>query len=118
MRGGQRGSAGVLAVLATAVVLAATVGAFGWGAAVESRQRAEATADSAALAASQNALRGGNGCAVAQRLALVMAATVVSCAVDPSGAAAVTVIVDLRLRWLRALGMPPARARAWAGVPP
>ena len=118
MSGGQRGSAGVLAVLGCAVVVAATVGVLGWGSALESRQRAEAAADSAALAAAQASLAGGDGCAAAHRVARAMAATVQECTVDPSSVAAVTVTVGLRLGWLRALDMPPARARARAGVPP
>jgi secretion/DNA translocation related TadE-like protein len=118
---GDRGSAGLLAVSAAAVVLAATLVALAWGSAVAARHRAARTADLAALAAAQASADGFvDPCAAAVRVAAATAATVRSCGVLRDGS--VLVVVDLPVLagvpgGRLGLGMTPARGRARAGVP-
>jgi len=118
----QRGSAGLLAVAAAAVVLAATLVALAWGSAVTARHRAARTADLAALAAAQAAADGRpDPCAAAGRVAGASSATVASCEVLADGS--VLVVVEVQLLAGGAFGgrldahVPPARGRARAGVP-
>jgi len=113
--GVDRGAGAVLAVCLVAVTLAATAAAFAWVGAVVARQRADAAADLAALAAAAEAMRGGDGCAAAQRVAAAMSARAVSCQVGPDGTADVLTEVDLPSRLLRRLDLPDARGRARAG---
>ena len=118
----QRGSAGLLAVAAAAVVLAATLVALTWGSAVTARHRAARTADLAALAAAQAAADGlPDPCAAASQVAGASRATVASCEVLADGSVLVVVEVPL-LPGASAGGLldprvPPARGRARAGVP-
>lgn len=114
----DRGAGTVLAVCLVAVTLAATVAAFVWVGAVVARQRADAAADLAALAAAAEALRGGDGCAAAQRVAAAMSARAVACQVGPDGAADVLTEVDLPSGFLRRFDLPDARGRARAGPSP
>jgi secretion/DNA translocation related TadE-like protein len=118
----QRGSAGLLAVAAAAVVLAATLVALTWGSAVTARHRAARTADLAALAAAQTAAAGlPDPCAAASQVAGASRATVASCEVLADGS--VLVVVEVPLLAGAASGAPlganmsPARGRARAGVP-
>jgi secretion/DNA translocation related TadE-like protein len=118
----QRGSAGLLAVAAAAVVLAAILVSLTWGSAVTARHRAARTADLAALAAAQAAADGlPDPCATAGRVAGANSATVVSCEVLAD--ASVLVVVEVPLlagaasRGLLDAHVSPARGRARAGVP-
>ena len=122
--GHDRGSAGLLAVAAAAVVLAATVVALTWGSAVTARHRAARTADLAALAAAQAAAAGlPDPCAAAGRVAAASRATVASCAVLTDGSVLVVVEVPLLAstatapRGLLDAHVSPARGRARAGAP-
>ena len=116
----QRGSAGLLAVAAAAVVLAATLVALTWGSAVTARHRAARTADLAALAAARAAADGlPDPCAAASNVAGANRATVASCEVLADGS--VLVVVEVPLLAGTSSGGPltvhmsPARGRARAG---
>jgi len=120
----DRGSAGLLAVAAAAVVLAATVVALTWGSAVTARHRAARTADLAALAAARAAAAGRpDPCAAAGRVAAASRATVASCAVLTDGSVLVVVEVPVLAspatspRGLLERHLSPARGRARAGAP-
>jgi secretion/DNA translocation related TadE-like protein len=118
----QRGSAGLLAVAAAAVVLAATLVALTWGSAVTARHRAARTADLAALAAAQAAADGlPDPCAAASRVAGASSATLASCQLLADGSVLVVVEVPLLAGaasgGLLDLRGSPARGRARAGVP-
>ena len=113
---GDRGSAtvwvlalsGVLAVLATAVVLV--------GGATVARHRANTAADLAALAAAGRAVLDQPGaCELAAEVAGANAATLDSCSVDASSVVEVRVKVPVRLG---RLGVWSAEARARAGPVP
>lgn len=119
----DRGSAGLLAVAAAAVVLSATLVALTWGSAVTARHRAARTADLAALAAAQAAVAGlPDPCAAADRVAAASRAAVVSCELLADGSVLVVVEVPMlastatSARPLDAR-VPPARGRARAGAP-
>lgn len=114
---GDHGQAGLWSVWASAVVLAVVMAVLGWSAAVVARQRAESAADLAALAAASAQVRGQDPCGAAGRVARGQGARLVSCVPEP---AAVSVMVEVAppSTLLRRLDMPPARARARAGVPP
>jgi len=110
------GAGTVLLVAVVAVVLSAATVALGLAAALVTRQRAEAAADLAALAGAQALVRGGDACGTAGRVAAAGRARVVAC--EPVGTT-VHLVVEVRLPGvLGRLDMPPARARARAGVPP
>jgi len=110
------GAGTVLLVAVVAVVLSAATVALGLAAALVTRQRAEAAADLAALAGAQALVRGGDACGTARRVAAAGRARVVVC--EPVGTT-VHLVVEVRLPGvLGRLDMPPARARARAGVPP
>lgn len=119
----DRGSAGLLAVAAAAVVLAATVVALTWGAAVTARHRAARTADLAALAGAQAAADGlPDPCAAAGRVAAASRATVASCQLLADGSVLVVVEVPLLASTATSGGLldahvSPARGRARAGAP-
>lgn len=118
-RPGERGSVGLLAVGAAAVVLAVALGGVVLGGALVARHRAGRTADLAALAAASATLSGaGDGCAAALRVARLAQAELASCAVLADRS--VLVVVAVPLPPVRLLGglldMPPARARARAGA--
>ena len=102
---------------AATVVLAVTVAAVCWGAALTARQRAEAAADFAALAGARAQAQGEEPCAAADLVAVAQDARLVRCVLEPR---AVSVVVEVRVPSpaLRRLDMPPARARARAGVLP
>lgn len=112
----DRGSAGLLMVWAAAVVLAAATAAVVWGGAVVARHRATRTADLAALAAASAAASGGDRpCSAAVRVARPAGADVAACELLPDGS--VLVVVELQVPVaVPGLDMPPARARARAGV--
>jgi secretion/DNA translocation related TadE-like protein len=122
MTSDQRGSAGLLAVAAAAVVLAATVVALTWGSAVTARHRAARTADLAALAAAQAAARGRpDPCTVAGQVAGANSAAVTSCAVLADGSVLVVVEVPVHPSGAAPGGLldshvSPARGRARAGA--
>lgn len=112
----DRGSAGVWTVWAVVLVLSVCLGVLAWAGAVVARQRAENAADLAALAAARSHLGGLDGCVAAARVAAASGARLVACR---PGMSDVTVSVEVPLAVpLRRLDMPPARARARAGVPP
>jgi secretion/DNA translocation related TadE-like protein len=113
---GERGAGSVLLVAVVAVVLSGAAAALGLAGALVTRQRAEAAADLAALAGAQALVRGGDACGTAERVAAAGRARVLVC--DPVGTT-VHLVVEVRLPgFLGPLDMPPARARARAGVPP
>jgi len=114
---GERGLAGLWTVWATTVVLAVALGALAWSAALVAHHRAETAADLTALAAATAQVRGGDPCGVAGRVAEAQGGRLVSCEPQPTS---VSVLVEVATpsRMLRRLDMPPARARARAGVPP
>jgi secretion/DNA translocation related TadE-like protein len=125
MRRPDRGSAGLLAVWAAALVLTVGTAAMVWGTAVAARHRAARTADLAALAAADILVNGGGDpCAAARRVAVATTPTagVPTCSVLGDS---VLVVVELPLSGSNAGGgllarlvadMPPARGRARAGV--
>lgn len=113
----DRGQAGLWSVWATALVLATTIAALTWSAAVEARQRAETAADLAALAGASAQVRGLDPCGPAGRVAHAQGARLVGCAPEPAAVGVVVEVVTLS-SLLQRLDMPPARARARAGVPP
>jgi secretion/DNA translocation related TadE-like protein len=114
--GAERGAGSVLMVAVVAVVLSAAAAALGLAAALVTRQRAEAAADLGALAGAQALLRGDDACGAAGRVAAAGSARVVAC--DAAGTT-VHLLVEVALPGpLGALDVPPARARARAGVPP
>jgi secretion/DNA translocation related TadE-like protein len=99
------------------LVVSACVVVLAWAAAVVSRQRAEAAADLAALAAARTLVAGGVPCSAGHRVADAAGARLVGCT---AAGTAVTVVVEVQLppRAVLGLDLPPARARARAGVPP
>ena len=117
----DHGSAGLLAVWVAVLVLMAGSSATVWGAALAARHRAARTADLAALAAAAAAVRGtADPCTAAGRVTETVRADLATCAVLADG----SVLVVVALRWRPggsgpwgALRLPPARARARAGVP-
>ena len=118
----EQGSAGLLAVAAAAVVLAATLVALTWGSAVTARHRAARTADLAALAAAQAAADGRpDPCAAASQVAGASQATLASC--DALADGSVLVVVEVPLLAGETTGgllgprVSPARGRARAGAP-
>jgi secretion/DNA translocation related TadE-like protein len=114
--GGDPGAGSVLLVAAVAVVLSGATCAMALAGALVSRQRAEAAADLAALAGAQALVRGGDACGTAGRVAAAGRARLVVC--QPVGST-VHLVVEVALPGiLGRLDMPPARARARAGVPP
>jgi secretion/DNA translocation related TadE-like protein len=107
----------VLVVAVVGVLLSAALAVLAVGAALVTRQRAEASADLAALAGARALLRGADPCGAAGRVARAGPARLVGC--RPAGAAVLEVVVEVPLPGaFRRLDMPPARARARAGVPP
>ena len=114
---GDRGHAGLWSVWAAAVLLAVTVAVVSWAGALGARQRAEAAADLAALAGASAQTRGADPCAAADRVARAQQARLVRC-VSEAAAVLVEVEVHLPSATLRWLSVPPARARARAGVVP
>jgi secretion/DNA translocation related TadE-like protein len=102
---------------AVVVVAATCVGVLGWAAAVVARQRAEGAADLAALAAARALVAGDEPCSSGSRVAVASGARLVACT---SSGTAVTIVVEIAVppRALLGLDLPPARARARAGVPP
>ena len=106
----------MLLTAVVAVVLSAATAGLALAGALVTRQRAEAAADLAALAGAQALLRGGDACGTARRVAAAGRASVVAC--QPVGTA-VHLVVEVPLPGvLGRLDVPPARARARAGVPP
>ena len=114
---GDRGQGGLWSVWAATVVLAVTVAAMSWGAALAARQRAGAAADFAALAGARAQARGEEPCAAAVLVAIAQDAHLVRCVLEPT-TVLVVVEVPVPSPALRRLDMPPARARARAGVLP
>jgi secretion/DNA translocation related TadE-like protein len=109
----ERGSATVWVVALSGVLAAIGVAAVLVGSAVVARHRATTAADLAALAAAEQAVRGGDGpCAVAAAVARANGAGLTACAVE--GSAVVDVAVDVAVR-LGPLGVRHAAARARAG---
>lgn len=113
---GDRGAGSVLLTAVVAVVLSAATAALALSGALVTRQRADAAADLAALAGAQALLRGGDACVTAGRVAAVGRARVVAC--EPMGTSVYVVVEAALPGVLGRLDMPPARARARAGVPP
>jgi secretion/DNA translocation related TadE-like protein len=113
---GDRGQAGLWSVWACMVVLAAVMAVLGWSSALVARQRAENAADLGALAAASAQVRGEEPCGTADRVARAQGARLVRCVPEP-GAVSLVVEVVAPSSLLRRLDLPPARARARAGVP-
>lgn len=114
MPAGERGSATVWSLCAGTVLLLTALAVLAWSGALVVRQRAEAAADLAALAGAQALLSGSPPCGRAGRVAVAGGARLVACDV---AAGSVTVVVEVRVPGvLRRLDVPPARARARAGV--
>ena len=112
----DRGAGSVLLTAVVAVVLSAATATLGLAGALVARQRAEAAADLAALAGAEALLRSGDACGTAGRVAAAGRARMVAC--QPLGTT-VDLVVEVALPGvLSRLDMPPARARARAGVPP
>jgi secretion/DNA translocation related TadE-like protein len=109
--------AGLWTVWAALVVVAACLVVLAWATALVSRQRAEAAADLSALAAAQALVSGGEPCPAGHRVADSAGARLVGCSTTGT---AVTVVVEVEAppRAVLGLDVPPARARARAGVPP
>ncbi|MEZ0051347.1 secretion/DNA translocation related TadE-like protein [Mycobacterium sp. MAA66] len=112
---GERGSASVAAVALISVIVALTVGAAEYGAAVIARHRAQTAADLAALAAA-GALAGGRemACGRASEITAAMRAALADCRVEGLD---IVVTVDVRVA-LRVPGLAvagPARSTARAG---
>jgi secretion/DNA translocation related TadE-like protein len=102
-RGGDRGSATLVAVAVLAILLAVTLGGFYVGSAVIARHRAQATADLAALAAAARLPAGSvAACSEASTIADAMRVSVAGCVTDGLD---VVVTIDAG----------PARAAARAG---
>ena len=112
------GLAALWTVWATGVVLSVTVATLAWAGAVQGRQRAENAADLAALAGARAERSGGDGCERAARVSQANGARLIRC--EPVAGSLVMVVVEVASasRLLRGLDVPPARARARAGVPP
>jgi len=100
----SRGSAAVLAVGLTGVLVTVTVLVAALGGVVADQRRVEAAADLAALAGAGAAQAGRDGCAAAQRTATRNGGRVRRCAVD-GGVVTVSVGRDSRLLWGRRLAL-------------
>lgn len=103
-RRGSRGSAAVLTVGLTGVLLTVSVLVAALGGVVADQRRVEAAADLAALAGAGAAQAGREGCAAAQRTAARNGGQVRRCAVD-GGVVTVAVGRDSRLLWGRRLAL-------------
>ena len=103
-RHGSRGSAAVLTVGLTGVLVTVTVLVAALGGVVADQRRVEAAADLAALAGAGAAQVGRDGCAAAQRTATRNGGQVRRCAVD-GGVVTVAVGRDSRLLWGRRLAL-------------
>lgn len=122
----EGGSATLLILCTAGLLMTVTAGLLAVAGALVARQRAESAADLAALAGARSSQPGGGGaaadpgCTAAQLVATEARATVVACAEAGSPARpVVTVVVEVPVpRLLAVLDVPPARARARAGVPP
>ena len=113
---GDRGAGSVLLTAVVAVVLSAATVSLGLVGALVARQRAEAAADLAALAGARELLRAGDACGTAGRVAAAGGARVTEC---EAAGTTVRLVVEVALPGvLDRLDVPPARARARAGVPP
>lgn len=113
----DRGSAVLWTLWAVVLVTVTCLLVLGWATAVVTRQRAENAADLAALAAARALVAGGVPCSAGTRVAAATGARLVGCAVSGES---VTVVVEIAVpsRALLGVDVPPARARARAGVPP
>lgn len=103
-RRGPRGSAAVLTVGLTGVLVTVSVLVAALGGVVADQRRVEAAADLAALAGAGAAQAGRDGCAAAQRTAARNGGQVRRCAVD-GGVVTVAVGRDSRLLWGRRLAL-------------
>jgi len=103
-RRGPRGSAAVLTVGLTGVLLTVSVLVAALGGVVADQRRVEAAADLAALAGAGAAQAGRDGCAAAQLTAARNGGQVRRCAVD-GGVVTVAVGRDSRLLWGRRLAL-------------
>ena len=103
-RRGQQGSAAVLTVGLTGVLVTVSVLVAALGGVVADQRRVEAAADLAALAGAGAAQAGRDGCAAAQRTAARNGGRVRRCAVD-GGVVTVAVGRDSRLLWGRRLAL-------------
>lgn len=103
---------GIVAVLSSALLVSAALGA-----AVLARHRAAAAADLAALAAADRSVGRTDGlpCAAAARVAAVNDAVLTGCRVAADGSVSVQVTVALPPPWRR---LGTTRAQARAGRPP
>ena len=115
----DRGSATIWVAIACLVTWSVALVALSVGGVIAARHRAASAADLAALAGARTLVAGvGDPCAAAQRVAAAAGARVVACDVLANGS--LQVVAEAALPRLLAgwPQLPPARARARAGVQP
>jgi secretion/DNA translocation related TadE-like protein len=115
----DRGSATLWVAVACLVTWSVAIFALSVGGVIAARHRAASAADLAALAGARTLVAGvGDPCTEAQRVAAAAKARVVACNVATDGSLQVVAeaaLPHLLARWPQ---LPPARARARAGVTP
>jgi secretion/DNA translocation related TadE-like protein len=113
----DRGSATVWVAIICLVTWSVATVALSVGAAVAARHRAVSSADLAALAGARTLADGSSDpCSAAQRVAAATRARLVACDRLPDGSLQVVTEVGLPPILARWSNLPPARARARAGV--
>jgi secretion/DNA translocation related TadE-like protein len=114
---GDRGSATVWVAIACLLTWSVATVALAVGAAVTARHRAVSSADLSALAGARTLADGSSdSCAEAERVAAAAQARLVACDQLPDGSLQVVTEVGLPPLLARWSHLPPARARARAGV--
>lgn len=111
----ERGSAALWVLWAVTVLVATAVVGWSLASVLAARQRAEAAADLAALAAARSAVEGQEACERAAVVATEDGARLAACSVAADAVVDVLVEVRVTAPWLHRLDLPPARARARAG---
>ena len=113
----DRGSATIWVAIACLVTWSVALFALSVGGVIAARHRAASAADLAALAGARTLVAGvGDPCAAAQRVAAAAGARVVACDVLANGSLQVVAEAALPRLLARWPQLPPARARARAGV--
>ena len=113
----DRGSATIWVAIACLVTWSVALFALSVGGVIAARHRAASAADLAALAGARTLVAGvGDPCAAAQRVAAAARARVVACDVLANGSLQVVAEAALPRLLARWPQLPPARARARAGV--
>ena len=115
----DRGSATIWVAIACLVTWLVALFALSVGGVIAARHRAASAADLAALAGAQTLVAGGGDpCVAAQRVAAAAGARVVACDVLANRSLQVVAEAALPRLLARWPQLPPARARARAGVSP